>query len=374
MKTDETNNGSDSDTKSKKQNARPFPRVTLEEALKVPIAIKEKNSGNSWPPSEVAKAVGMAPKSSSFFYLTAGARDYGLTAGTRDAATISLTELGREVVYPASPQAALVAKRKAFLEIDIFRKVLAHYKGSQLPEMEYLSNTLEREFKLHKEHHADLRDVFEKNCRYLQIGADTSPESALVSLSNGEASKEQTVTLAKPRKGDGKLCFVIIPFREREDQHPTGFFQEVLDSLIVPAAKELGFEVRSANRHGSDVIQQTIINDLLNADIVIADLTEHNPNVLFELGVRMAEDKPVALVRAKGTGQIFDVDNMLRVLDYNPNLWPSTVKNDLPRIREHLKATWDNRGKEFSYMKLLRGEARQTDDESVNRIEAGVAS
>src|SRR5439155_14441568 len=127
-----------------------------------------------------------------------------------------------------------------------------------------------------------------------------------------------------------------------------------LDSLSVPAGKELGFEVRSANRHGSDVIQQTIINDLLNADIVIADLTEHNPNVLFELGVRMAEDKPVALIRAKGTGQIFDVDNMLRVLDYNPNVWPSTVERDLPRVAEHIEATWNNRETETTFMRLLR--------------------
>jgi hypothetical protein len=33
---------------------------------------------------------------------------------------------------------------------------------------------------------------------------------------------------------------------------------------------------------------------------VLADLTEHNPNVLFELGLRMAVNKPIALVKAKG--------------------------------------------------------------------------
>jgi hypothetical protein len=55
------------------------------------------------------------------------------------------------------------------------------------------------------------------------------------------------------------------------------------------------------------------VNDLLEADLVIADLTDHNPNVLFELGLRMAEDKPVALIKAIGTGKVFDVDNMLRV-------------------------------------------------------------
>jgi hypothetical protein len=38
----------------------------------------------------------------------------------------------------------------------------------------------------------------------------------------------------------------------------------------------------SVRKQGSDVIQSTIINQLLKADLVIADLTDHNPNVLFE--------------------------------------------------------------------------------------------
>ena len=59
------------------------------------------------------------------------------------------------------------------------------------------------------------------------------------------------------------------------------------------------------------MIQSTIINDLIQADLVIADLTEHNPNVKFELSVRMAQDKPVVLMKAEVTGPLFDVDNML---------------------------------------------------------------
>jgi nucleoside 2-deoxyribosyltransferase len=78
--------------------------------------------------------------------------------------------------------------------------------------------------------------------------------------------------------------------------------------------------VLTANREGSDVIHATIVNQLLDADLVVADLTENNPNVLFELGLRIAEDKPIALIRSKGTAAIFDVDNMLRVYEYDPNL------------------------------------------------------
>ena len=162
--------------------------------------------------------------------------------------------------------------------------------------------------------------------------------------------------LAEPKKQTGLKCFVAMPFREREQVRSSGFFDEVLRALIAPAGRDAGFEVITANRDGSDVIQATIVNQLLDADLVIADLTENNPNVLFffELGLRIAEDKPVALMRAKGTPAIFDVDNMLRVFEYDPNLWTSTVDHDCPKLTEHVKAAWENRGSNLTYMKILR--------------------
>ncbi len=86
---------------------------------------------------------------------------------------------------------------------------------------------------------------------------------------------------------------------------------------------------------------------------MIVDLTEHNPNVLFELGWRIALEKPVALIRALGTKPIFDVDSMLRVYDYNPRLWKSTLEEDLPALVEHIKPTWRNKDSDKSYAKIL---------------------
>ncbi|HEX5226464.1 MAG TPA: hypothetical protein VFW44_02085 [Bryobacteraceae bacterium] len=58
----------------------PFPRATLEQALKVPYALKQHNGGNPWETEEVRKAVG-AGGGNAWFYLTAASRDYGLTSG-----------------------------------------------------------------------------------------------------------------------------------------------------------------------------------------------------------------------------------------------------------------------------------------------------
>jgi hypothetical protein len=38
------------------KSVRPYPSKTLEEAIKIPIAIREKNNGNPWATEDVAKA------------------------------------------------------------------------------------------------------------------------------------------------------------------------------------------------------------------------------------------------------------------------------------------------------------------------------
>jgi hypothetical protein len=332
----------------------PFPRATLEQALKIPYAIKDKNGGNPWEPDEIRKAVG-AGAGNAWYYLTAASRDYGLTIGTRDTKTIALADLGHEIAYAPDANAERQTKLRAFLNVDIFKRVLEYYKGSNLPEMKYLGNTLQKEFGLDPETHEEFSQTFRENCQYLGI---TSGVPVVNAETGGISSRPETITLAE---GSSALtAFVIMPFAERDPNHSAGFFAEVLRSIITPAAQASQFTVKTANRQGSDLIQSTIINDLMDADLVIADLTEHNPNVLFELGMRMAEDKPVVLIKAEGTGPLFDVDNMLRVFEYSPNLWQTTVEKDMPNLRDFIKGAWDNRASEKTYMNILRASKSKT--------------
>lgn len=251
-------------------------------------------------------------------------------------------------------------KVKAFLNIDIFNRVLEYYKGSNLPEMKYLGNVLQKEFGLDPETHEEFSRTFRENCQYLGITSGIPTSAGEAGETTIGTSVPETVTLAEPEGASKLTAFVIMPFVERDQKHPSGFFAEVLRSIITPAAKASQFTVKTANRQGSDLIQSTIINDLMDADLVIADLTEHNPNVMFELGMRMAEDKPVVLIKALGTGPLFDVDNMLRVFEYSPNLWPTTVDKDMPNLREFIRGSWENRASEKSYIKILRGAKPKT--------------
>lgn len=339
---------------------RPFPQRTLEAALKIPSAIKTKNGGNAMATADVGKACGYTNvKSSSFQYLSYASRDYGLTTGTWATEKIELTELGRKVVYPPNPEAERQNKIQAFFKVDIFKKVFDHYGGSKLPEKTYLSNTLKTDFGLVEKIHDEFVEVFTANCKALDIeNGLREGESAAVQAKAQEADQHADIRVVGQAKGKfDRTAFVIMPFSEKNivEKRATGFFAEVLNTLITKAANDAGFAVETAEQHGSDVIQQTIINRLLQADLVIADITDHNPNVMLELGIRMAKEKPVQLIRAEGTARIFDVDNMLRVYSYSPNLWATTIEQDRPKLADHIKATWDNRMVTRSYMAILTG-------------------
>jgi hypothetical protein len=342
--------------KKKAVPTRPYPRVSLERALSVATAIKEKNGGNSWPAEQVAKAVGLSPKNVDFYYLLLASQKFGLTIGTKADGEVSLTPLGREVVYSGSPEEEIEAKRRAVLCVEVFKNVLQHYNGNRLPEMQYLGNTLQGKFALPPEFHEEFSKLFKQACDYVgwKEGLELDKATPGPQMEVGRRSSKDVIVLGEPKTRTGLTCFVIMPFKERTDSFMPGFFEEVLNSLIIPAVTEAGFEVKTANRQGSDIIHSTIISEVLNADMCVCDLTEHNPNVLFELGMRLANEKPVALIHAEHTLRVFDVDDILRVLAYKRQLWRTTVARDLPELTAHIKATWENRDSQETYVSVLR--------------------
>ncbi|PRX32136.1 hypothetical protein B0G75_104155 [Paraburkholderia sp. BL18I3N2] len=333
---------------------RTFPVYSLEDCYNLASVIREYNAGNPWSPKEIATALKMGT-SSNYFYLTAASRDYGITIGTRDTPKIELTELGRKVVYPKSPTEFAEAMTAAFRNVALFSKVYDYYQGKNLPDIQYLKNTLKTEFGVEERFQDDFYELFQKNLAYLKEKTGELPTAVQgTGKTSSSAGQSDSIILGESSDSGTLVAFVAMPFSEKTSSYPKGYFDEVLKHLITPAAVKANFNARTAKKAGSEVIQSTIVNDLDSADLVIVDLTEHNPNVLFELGMRIAFDKPVCLIRAKGTAPIFDIDHMLRVYDYNPSMWPSTLETDIPALSHHIAETWKKRDADRSYLKILR--------------------
>lgn len=88
-----------------------------------------------------------------------------------------------------------------------------------------------------------------------------------------------------------KKCFIVCPIGEEGTDICTNSDQ-LLKYILQPVCKECDFEcIRVDELNDSDSITDTIIKYLTESDLVIADLSTHNPNAFFELGYRTALKK-----------------------------------------------------------------------------------
>lgn len=110
-------------------------------------------------------------------------------------------------------------------------------------------------------------------------------------------------------------CFIIMPIADHPD-YKQGHFKRVYEDIIKPACQAAGYRaVRADDVAQTNLIHLDILQKLLESPMAICDLSTRNPNVLFELGLRQAFDKPTILIQEVGTPQIFDI-NLFRYTQY----------------------------------------------------------
>lgn len=142
-----------------------------------------------------------------------------------------------------------------------------------------------------------------------------------------------TKTSEKSTEGIKPKCFVIMPFG--------GWFDKYYIDIYIPAIEAAGFEAKRADdlyRPGN------IVNDIWTytkeATVLLADLTNKNPNVFYELGLAHAITKPAILITASMEDVPFDLRS-LRVIDYDKNSpkWGDLLQD---RITKSLLETLKN--------------------------------
>jgi hypothetical protein len=106
-------------------------------------------------------------------------------------------------------------------------------------------------------------------------------------------------------------CFVIGPYG-KADSEIRRWSDDLFNGLIQPIAAECGYDCHRLidDTRPGDITDQ-IIQKLMESDLVIADLTAHNPNVFYELAVRHATGKDFILLQAPSDLKIpFDITVM----------------------------------------------------------------
>ena len=104
-----------------------------------------------------------------------------------------------------------------------------------------------------------------------------------------------------------KACFVIAPIGETESDTRKRSDQ-ILKHVISPAAEVCGYQTTRADQISEPgMITSQVIQKIVDDPLVIADLTERNPNVFYELAIRHAIKKPLVQIIKKGEQIPFDV-------------------------------------------------------------------
>lgn len=107
------------------------------------------------------------------------------------------------------------------------------------------------------------------------------------------------------------LCFVLMPFT-------LSWSDRVYNTLIKKNVEKLGLKCTRADNLNGPIIIEDIWIQINRSAIIIADVTNKNPNVMYELGIVHTLGKPVILITQDVKDRPFDFSH-LRHYQYADN-------------------------------------------------------
>jgi hypothetical protein len=159
-----------------------------------------------------------------------------------------------------------------------------------------------------------------------------------------------------PVIGTKKKCFVLMPFRVKDvdkSKYQDGHWNQVYKGLIEPAAIKAGLD---CSRDDQDVSSRQIVDGILRkieaADIILCDLSSHNPNVFWELGWKFRADRPFVLMKDDLTDYPFDVSGQ-NTLSYSHGLQPIGLIEETDKLANALKSTLELTERPYSFVRHL---------------------
>ena len=147
-------------------------------------------------------------------------------------------------------------------------------------------------------------------------------------------------------------CGIVMPI-SAIDGCSAEHWKDVL-AILKEAIGEAGFQpnlVSDADDIG--VIQKRIIQNLYTCPILVCDVSGKNPNVMFELGMRLAFDKPTIIVKDTVTGYSFDTAPVEH-LTYPRDLRYQRMQEFKRVLSDKLRATYERATADAGYSTFLK--------------------
>lgn len=172
--------------------------------------------------------------------------------------------------------------------------------------------------------------------------------------------------------GQKTTCGIIMPIATMSPEYTAEHWEDVR-AIIDTAIERAGFEPRIvSDSEDSTIIHKSIINNIYHDEIIVCDVSNKNANVMFELGMRLAFNKPVVIIKDDKTGYSFDTSNIEHV-GYRKDLRHNTVEKFINDLARKIKATHEAPSKE-NYQPFLshfgKFEVAKIENKSIEGSEA----
>jgi hypothetical protein len=171
----------------------------------------------------------------------------------------------------------------------------------------------------------------------------------------------------KSSEEKSKTCGIVMPIAPHPD-YPNDHWKDVL-GILVEAIQETEFEPKLVSDDVAiGLIHERIVTNLYHNEIVVCDVSSKNPNVMFELGLRLAFDKPTIIIKDERTGYSFDT-GVIEHLNYPSSLRFSQIVDFKAELVKRLNATYQKSISETDYSPFLRSFGKTIVPSSIQQTE-----
>lgn len=170
------------------------------------------------------------------------------------------------------------------------------------------------------------------------------------------SKKEKNENLESSSKTQQINCGLIMPIAPMTG-YPSNQFSDV-KSIIVDAVSSIeGYNfiprLVSDSNGEVDIIHKSIVNNIYDDPIVIVDISGRNGNVMLELGLRLAFDKPVVIIKDDKTEYMFDI-SMIEHINYPSDLRHNEIEEFQKILSEKVVKTYIKSKSDPDYSPFLK--------------------
>jgi hypothetical protein len=191
-------------------------RHSLEKVLRIPKAILDQNAGKECSDEDTATFLGIKYNKGPYALELSSAIKFGLLERP-SAGRIAVSELAKKILRPQNEQEELIGLREAVLKAPDISTVYSHYRGENLPDMQFFDNALVDKFGIPKEKVAEFKTIFFDTLNKAKLIEEHNGKQRLIDVSGdlptNAGTSEVLKKLGKSVTLDaGDSCFVMMPF------------------------------------------------------------------------------------------------------------------------------------------------------------------